>query len=148
MNRTRSLVSFVAAAIFLTTPSLIAQFGQQPSFQANVPFQFSVANKTLPAGVYHISREGFFLHVNSDSTGAYAVAIKSDASKDGNALLIFDRVDGQYFLRRLVTPSSGTSLDLSTSSSEKKAIRALTPMRVASNVSPDTVTINLPNGAQ
>lgn len=148
MNRTRSLVSLVAAAIFLTTPSLIAQFGQRPSFQANVPFEFSVDNKTLPAGVYHVTHEGFFLHINGESNGVYAVVVNGNPSRDGHTFLIFDRVEGQYFLRRLVTPSSGTSLDISTSSSEKKAIRALTPMRLASNASPETVTINLPNGAQ
>jgi hypothetical protein len=143
MNRIRSLVSLIVVAIFQTTPSLIAQ---ESLFQANVPFQFNVENKTLPAGEYRITRHREFLRIGSDSPGVYVVAMGGgEPSHDGHMALVFDRVDGAYYLRKLVTTSSDSSMELPASRTERKALANL---QVASARPPETKTISVSIGGR
>lgn len=141
MNRTRSLLSVAALAI-LPTPSLIAQ---QFGYKANVPFEFSVDNKTLPAGDYLISRQGNFLLIRSGSSEVFVLPGEADPSRDGHNRLVFDSVNGTYFLRKLETESSTSSVQLPASKAERKA---LVETRYAANTPVETRTIDLPNGAQ
>jgi hypothetical protein len=144
MNRTRSLVaSLVALGILQTTPSLIAQ--QESRYRANVPFQFSLDNKTLPAGEYRIIRQGVFLRLDSRTTGTYILVAIGEPSHNGHTSLVFDRVNGAYYLRKLVAPSSNDSLDIPASRTEKKAL-ALEHLAAASPT--ETRTIDLPAGGQ
>jgi hypothetical protein len=144
MNRTRSLVaSLVALGILQTTPSLIAQ--QESRFRANVPFQFSVDNKTMPAGEYSIVHRGVFLRIDCGTSGIYVMTAIGEPSQNGHTSLVFDRVNGSYYLRKLVTPSSSDSMDLPASRTEKKAL-ALEHLAAASPT--ETRTIDLPTGGQ
>lgn len=120
MNRTKSLVFLVVAAIVQTAPGLTAQ---QQDFEATVPFQFSAGNRTLPAGEYHISRRDAFLHIENrkDYTAAIILTSSGDPSADGHVHLVFDEVNDQHFLRRVVAPASLGSIELAVSSAEKKA---------------------------
>ena len=149
MNRTRNLASLAAIAILQITPSLIAQ---QPVFRANIPFAFSVDNKILPAGVYRISRRDAFLRIEGDTAEFYVTMFAANPSPDGRTLLLFDRVNGNNFLRELVTSSSDSCMQLPASSSEKKAraqwgLSTSGPTLDALNA-PGTVTIEIPSGGR
>ena len=122
MNRIRTLVPLIAAAILQTTP---LSFGQHSADVANVPFQFAVANTTLPAGTYRLIREGAFLHLqNQKQSAQITVTLMSNdlISQNGSDLLIFDEVNGQYFFRELYSPSSGSCIKLALSRMEKQAV--------------------------
>lgn len=142
MNRTRIFISLVAFAILQTTPSLIAQ---QFGYRANVPFDFSVDNRTMPAGDYLISRQGKFLLISNNSSQVFVVPIGANPSHDGHNKLVFDSVNGTCFLRKLETQSSETSIQLPASRAERKA---LAERQFAANTPVETRTVNLPNGAQ
>lgn len=120
MNRIKSLVFLAFAAILQGAPSLTAQ---QQTFEAKVPFQFSAGDKTLPAGEYRISRHDAFLHVKNQNGHAAVVLLTSagDSFSDGPALLVFDHVNDQYFLRRVVAAQSVGSIELAVTRAEKKA---------------------------
>lgn len=144
MIRTRILVSLVALGILQTTPSLIAQ--QEARFQANVPFQFSVNDKTMPAGEYHLIRRGIFLRLDSGKNGTYILTAVGEPSHNERTTLVFDRVNGSFFLRKLVAPSStGNSVDIAPSRTEKKALAA---ERLAIADSSETRTIDVSAGGQ
>jgi hypothetical protein len=122
MNRIRTLVPLIAAAILQTTPLLS---GQQSAYVANVPFQFAVANTTLPAGTYRLNREGAFLHLQNEKRSAQiTVTLINDdrISQNGSDLLVFDEVNGRYFFRELYSPSSGSCMKLALSRMEKQAV--------------------------
>src|SRR6202012_1176071 len=110
MNRTKSLVFLVVAGILQGAPSLTAQ---QQTFEASVPFQFSAGNRTLPAGEYRISRHGAFIHVqNQNGYAAVLLASAGDSFTDGQTRLVFDHVNDQFFLRRVVAAQSVGSIEL------------------------------------
>ena len=118
MNRIKSLIFPVAAVLLLTAPSLRAQ---QEVFSANVPFQFSTGDRTLPSGEYRIVRHNAFLTVENrrNSSSALILTSSSDSPRDSQIRLVFDRVDDLYFLREVVAP--GDKLELAVSKAEKKA---------------------------
>lgn len=142
MNRIRSLASIAALAMLSAAPSLIAQ---QFGYKANVPFEFSVDNKTLPAGDYLIGRQGPFLLISNSSYQVIVLPTEANPSRDDHNRLIFDHVNGTYFLRKLETQSSVSSIELPASRTERKA---LVETRYAANTPVETRAINLPNGAQ
>jgi hypothetical protein len=120
MNHIKSLVFLVVAGLLQAAPSLTAQ---QQTFDAKVPFQFSAGDRTLPAGEYRISRHDAFLHVKNQNGHSAVVLLASagDSFSDGQALLVFDHVNDQYFLRRVVAAQSVGSIELAVTRAEKKA---------------------------
>lgn len=118
MNRIKSLIFLVTAAILQTAPSLKAQ---QQVFNAEVPFEFSIGNRTLPPGEYRVTRRNAFLTVENrrDSSSALVLTSSAGSSRDSQTRLIFDRVDDLYFLRGIVAPVGG--IELAVSSTERKA---------------------------
>ncbi|HEX4285909.1 MAG TPA: hypothetical protein VHZ28_12515 [Terracidiphilus sp.] len=116
-----SRIAILLAAIALQlAPSLHAQ---EPAFTAKVPFEFSVGATTFPAGEYVVTRAGGLLRIENrdDHKGAYVFANGTDPSPDGKGHLEFHRADGTYFLRKLTTASSTTSMQLVSSKVEQRA---------------------------
>ena len=142
MNRPTTLIALAVLAVFQATPSLIAQ---QFGYKADVPFSFSVENQTLPAGQYRLIRHGAFLQIANGSSAVYAITITGEASQDGRSKLVFDHVGGAFFLRKLVTDSSNSSIEITRSRAEK---RALAELRLNAANQPDTRTIDLSTGGR
>jgi hypothetical protein len=118
MNRIKSLTILTVAAILQTAPSLSAQ---QQVFEAQVPFQFSAGDKTLPAGDYRITRRNDFLGIENrkDYSTALILASSADPSSDGGVHLVFDQVNNVFFLRQVVAPAG--SIQLAVTRTEKRA---------------------------
>ncbi len=110
MKRIPTFALFLAATMFSLTSSLIAQ---QP-LKANVPFDFSVADQVMPAGEYRIDHQGAFLRIEKrdEHRTMTLLAIQGEPSANGSSFLSFDKVNGTYALRRVVTPYAVNSLDL------------------------------------
>jgi|HubBroStandDraft_1064217.scaffolds.fasta_scaffold40800_1 hypothetical protein len=145
MNRIRSLVLLFAVAFFQLVPSLNAQ---QPVFEANVPFQFSAGDRTLPAGEYRITRNDAFIHIQNreDYSAALILTTTADSSSDGQVHLVFDRVNDLFFLRKVVAPAFTGSIELGVSGAEKKARADL--RRLSIKTPPITITTAAATGAQ
>jgi hypothetical protein len=98
---------------------------------ANIPFSFTVADKTFPAGEYTVER------VNPESDKA-ALAIKSLDGRmsrvvlttsvhanriQENARFVFNRYGDQYYLAQVWTPADDTGYALPQSRSERELAR-------------------------
>ena len=113
----------------LAVQSVHAQSSNEQT--ANIPFSFTVADKTFPAGEYRVQR----LNPASDKA---ALAIKSadgrmskivltmpvqSARTQENAKLVFNHYGDQYFLAQVWTPADNTGLELPQSRSERSLAR-------------------------
>jgi hypothetical protein len=81
-------------------------FAQSNGLRANVPFDFTVANKLLPAGTYTIHREssGLIQIRNHDKP----IAVLTIGNQDGNTSpnggkLVFHKYGDQYFLSEILS---------------------------------------------
>ena len=78
--------------------------------RAQVPFDFAVAGKVMPAGTYSILRTDLspdLVIVRNVRTGQSVSALGfPEGKKSQKTELVFDTIDGQNVLRAVVTPSS------------------------------------------
>jgi hypothetical protein len=127
----QSLRIFLMFGLFAVLAATSIQAQSSNAQTANIPFEFSVGDKTFPAGEYSVTR----LNPQSDKA---ALAIKSaDGSMSKfvltmpvqaghaqeKATLVFSRYDKQYFLTQVWTPADNTGLELRKSRSERSLAR-------------------------
>ena len=78
--------------------------------RAEVPFDFTVAGKAMPAGTYAVLRTDLspdLVILRNVRTGATVSALGfPEGKKSQKTELVFDTIDGQNMLRAVVTPSS------------------------------------------
>jgi hypothetical protein len=121
MNRILAIASLTIATL---APSAGA-FAQQ--LKANIPFDFTVGNTTMPAGEYTISSPlRNFVDLRSANRTLMATVggnqsyIEKKSSSAGE--LIFARYGDQYFLDSVLCPSVGAlNLDIAKSKAENRA---------------------------
>jgi hypothetical protein len=97
-------------------------FAQSYGVKANVPFDFTVANKLLPAGSYTIIREstGLIEIRNHDKPVAVLTVVSHDenTSSDGGKL-IFHKYGNQYFLSEILSDWATMNVSVPRSKAEK-----------------------------
>jgi hypothetical protein len=95
---------------------------QATSVRVTVPFDFAVEGNILPQGTYQIGTSGGFLGFKNASQHAslFAQGLPGAVSKDGRSVLVFDKVQGKYFLRKIVTFSGPLSVDFQRSKQDSK----------------------------
>ena len=119
MNRI-SAIGLLTIASLATCTGAIAQ-----QLKANIPFDFTVGNTWMPAGEYTISSP---LHqvvqVRSVDLSKIATIVGSQGyneSSSGNKL-VFDKYGEQYFLHRVLCPSTASlNLEIPQGKAEKRA---------------------------
>jgi len=122
MKRITAIALFAAA----TTLGLGTAFAQGYAVRATMPFDFTVGSKTLPAGNYKINNFHSDLieiqNLDKDAS-VLSVTFSDDAqSKNGGAVLIFDKCGDQYFLREVLAGSAGSmNVNLPLSKAEQRA---------------------------
>jgi hypothetical protein len=81
-------------------------FAQSNGLKANVPFDFTVANKLLPAGTYTLHRAStWVIEIRNDDK---PIAVLTIANQDGNTSpnggkLVFHKYGDQYFLSEILS---------------------------------------------
>ena len=134
--------AYTMIAMFILVGSLAAAAQAQTNARialiANIPFQFSIGKKSLPAGEYR---------VRSDSDGASSVLLRIQ-SRDGktNAMLVTSRVEGkaqkrarlvfhrygnQYFFAQAWVDGDSVGLEAQKSRAELAAQRELAAIKLA-----------------
>ncbi len=103
----------VMAAVVLTTAGLGAQVAKAET-ALNVPFSFTVAGQTMPAGVYTIQQDTFHNKVilrNQDASKSFAYALRpgDPASNEIHVSLKFETVGDTHILRWIQVGSKLTS---------------------------------------
>jgi hypothetical protein len=116
-------VTFLTLLTIATATSAFAQ--QQKVLRGNIPFNFTVGEKALPAGEYIVVPEDkYLLKIQSPNGRNWAVVAGSQSYHDasGGSRLEFDRIGESYFLHRVLCPSVlSLNIDVATGRSEKAA---------------------------
>jgi hypothetical protein len=96
---------------------------QTNAVRATVPFDFAVGSRVIPRGIYRISLDGEFLSFTNSNytTHLFATAGHGVPTKHGRSVLVFDKVQDKYFLRKIITASAATTREWPVSEREKKA---------------------------
>ena len=123
----------------ILTASLEAQ---SLSSRFDVPFEFVVNGKTLPAGAYSVVCSGggnSLIAIKSTNGGEAVYTLTHNGATTANndqAKLVFHRYAGQYFLSAFARAESGVAvLQLPVTASEREASKN------AALHAPDTVTL-------
>jgi hypothetical protein len=137
MNRTKTI--WMAAALAAVV-GLVAWAGEASAIRANVPFDFTVADQKLPAGVYQFVQSGTFSAVHIESRGdAKTFLVGSVPGNDNKtgylAALSFNKYGDQYFLTEVWMGNGPAGVQVAKSKAEKK----LTSRPESYNVAASTV---------
>jgi hypothetical protein len=119
MKRITSIALF-ALVSFVTICSASAQ---KPSVKADVPFDFTVSGKLVPAGTYTITAEAtneVMIWNNQRHVGLFSIA-RTDDNRSTTGKLVFNKVGGQYFLSEILCSAAYMNLEIPTSKAEKRA---------------------------
>ena len=95
---------------------------QSHEVRANVPFDFAVGSKTLPAGHYTFFTEPNDTVVirNVDYQVTILSRTEEDSSVGHGSRLVFDRYGDHYFLREISCPSIELNVEIPPSKLEKQ----------------------------
>ncbi len=120
MRRITAIALFAAAGILGAANAL----AQDCAVRANVPFDFTVGSKLLPAGSYTITRaNNNVIDINNWDKGTSAISSSypnSYQASNVHPVLVFDKYGGEYFLREVRGGLSGMNVDLPLSKSEER----------------------------
>ena len=119
MNRIKGIALLAIANFAMAGTS----FAQSNGVRANVPFDFTVGNKLLPAGTYTIKEQSDHLIViqNHDKPIAMLSLVNGDSNRSPNGgKLKFHRYGSQYFLSEILCDQASMNLQVPTSKTEKR----------------------------
>lgn len=89
--------------------------------QINVPYEFVVAGKTLPAGTYRVSRistvdiQELVLTNRDGSTGVFVLSSEVEAARGYKPSFTFQDINGQRFLTKIQTAEHVFAVDVTKS---------------------------------
>ncbi len=139
MKRTTPLAIAVLSLGGILSASLGAQ--SIPTFQANIPFEFTVRGVTMPAGEYTVSGPMTSVaiqvkHLEGAHESAFIPTIPGrNSARNNTATLTFHRYGNQVFLAQVSGGDGNPVRELSTSAAEREA------MKIASSSPVETVTL-------
>ena len=118
-------ISAITLLTIATLASSTGLFAQQPAVEANIPFNFTVGDQSMPAGEYIISSPSrHILQVQSADRKHVGMVIGSPSYHEQRAhpTLVFDKRGEYYFLHRILSPgNTSLNLDLAVGKAEKRA---------------------------
>jgi hypothetical protein len=111
--------------------------------KADVPFDFTVGSKKLPAGQYTVdtsNSNGSLVIRNKETRKAVAsISQRFEVGADSKPQLVFHRYGNQYFLTKVVGYASGN--ELPKSKAEREAAKAGHDQIAKNNGGPEIITI-------
>ena len=111
---------------------------------ANVPFEFSVGYKSMPAGEYSVqtiasASDGLMIQSTDGKISALRLSDATETSKDKpKARLVFHRYGERYFLAEVWNGADNTGRQLRQSQEERAAAGELTLASANNHASPAT----------
>ena len=115
-----------------------AQNNGHRQLRANIPFQFNVGNKIMPAGEYlvrSVSDDSSIVVLNIQSRDGKAGAMLLMTTVEGkvqpSAKLIFNRYGSQYFFAQAWLDGDGDGLQAPKSRAERATQREFAALKVA-----------------
>ena len=142
-NLTRSVVT-LSFFVVLAASFAIAQ--GRTRVTADIPFDFTVGEKSMPAGKYIVQKHpttNHLLVVTGRDTNKAAYAMFNDATKSRGAektVLVFHRYGNDYFLSQMWAAGESSGSELPISKAERKA-RKGADRNIAQNLEPELITV-------
>ncbi len=138
-------VTMLVAIVTLAFASALATSAQNTeSLTVNIPFEFSVRGKTLPAGEYIVTRatqndQSGIAIKNADGNGSAIVLSKTIDSNERQrqSRLVFNRYGSHYFLSQVWTSGQEIGRELYKGKQERSLEMELAKI----NQKPETVAI-------
>jgi hypothetical protein len=131
-------VTLIVAAGFITAASALAQTHK---VAANIPFNFTLNGRSLPAGHYTIGSEPnspdvLRIEDRDDSVYVMTMAMPESSERQTDNTVLFHRYGNQYFLSSIRVSGSSMNCHLKTSKQEKwaKAQKQEASLRVNDDV--------------
>ncbi len=139
----KQITTIVATVSLIVTLTAIGIAGLVSNVTANIPFDFAIGGKTLPAGKYTVMKgtaQDMLIIQSADKKASAGVITQSgDAKTKGKASLEFHRYGNQYFLAAV---SDGIKVgELPMTNAERKAARGKDNLAV-NETKPETVIVN------
>ena len=130
--RKQTLISIAMLSLLLSLAVSSTHAQSLISVVLTIPFDFKVADKTLPAGDYIVrrstqySREGLQILRKDSGAGAFVLttSIQRRAVSE-NSRLIFNRYDDKYFLSQVWTAGNNYGRGMSKSGRERSLEREI-----------------------
>jgi hypothetical protein len=120
------ILTALSLLVMLTATSVYARSAMR--IKVNIPFDFTVREKVLPAGEYIVSRvaQGLLTIQRADGNGSQMFVTfdaHSGARRDKSSL-VFSRYGDQYFLSTVWTAGIDSGYEIRKPNAELKLIRA------------------------
>ena len=143
--------TMVMLIVVLALASAVASAKAQSANKviADIPFEFSVGYKSMPAGEYSvttaISARGLLIQSADGKTSALRLSDETDRSKDKpRARLVFHRYGDRYFLAEVWNGNGNTGRQLLQSQEERaieRELASISPRAHAGQATYETVEV-------
>ena len=128
-------------AVSLAT-AVVSANAQSTAIKANIPFEFIVGDKTLPAGAYSVTtvnggRDALMIQSADAKNSAVRLSGPTEEGNEGRARMVFHRYGHNYFLAE-VWNGGNTGRELAKSKQERAAERELASIPSKSELAQST----------
>lgn len=113
----------IAIFAFTVILSVGRASAQVPGIRVNVPFNFTVGDKLLPAGTYTItvpSTGVIDIRNREKHISVWSMALPDNRESENGDELVFARYGNQYFLREILCRFVSMNVNLPATKSEKR----------------------------
>lgn len=153
INLIPKIILLSAIVLLASVASTQAQSLGGNRIRANIPFDFNISEKKLPAGEYSVGRainhsDDLLVSISDREGRSKAIRLSNAVVRsrpNGKALLVFHRYGDQYFLFQVWPAGATVGREFQKSKSEREVQKQLARNSsrggVAENVTFETVTI-------
>ena len=140
----KQILNIVVTLSVIAAISIAGFAGLGGNLEANIPFDFMVNGKMLPAGKYIVDSGSVqsALAIRSFKTKQAAISLTQDfqVRAGGKPQLIFHRYGNQYFLAKVISGTDGKAL--LKSKAEREAAKAKRDLLTMKDAEPEIITVN------
>jgi hypothetical protein len=123
----QAFIAFTMMSLFVAAAIVTAYAQSDARIVANIPFEFAVGDKVMPAGEYtvrHLSYNCLLIRSGDSSTALVFSTNRTRAATTPNeSVLVFNRYADQYFLSKVWTSGNDIGRELGQSRAERELIR-------------------------
>ena len=140
----KQILNVVVTLSVIVALSVAVLAGLSRKIEANIPFDFMVNGKTLPAGHYTVDpgNTQYTLVIRNWETkqAVGAITQNCEVGAGSKPQLVFRRYGDQYFLAKVIGDANGS--ELMKSRAEREAAKAKRDLLTMKDAEPEIVTVN------